>query len=412
MAEALQKERQLISTARNVDDDAESPDVEDAQGDGPDSHEDFSFEGGVSTSPQVESSSMGLYNPVRGMPLGAKRQHPEIIEISDDEDEQPQPRKRQRSRPSSADGSDNREVLEAGDQLTDRSDVQAREDPRVPRSDRWARHMDPRAAQSMALGTTQSTTGSAVLTDSSIFSGYAPVYLQVDVSYTVVRIGIRAAQQVIVTSARDQFWMNIDLASLLQELQEIEVEVRASERAKNKSVATEAESTEAETETETVRYFLSKGDTYLIFAMDSHKAHKGCLAEEEINWVEQDLEATIQDIQSLISPTDGNQTASATLAGMLSPPGNSITNYREPSEPHQGILASASVSQSPSVAAEGQPNPLDEQYERALLNVSPATGADGNPANEPELPADDQVWEAIDRQFEEIGRLPMTDDKA
>ena len=393
--------------------------MEDVHGDGPISHEDFSNEGEASATPQAGPSSMGLYNPVRGMLPSAKRQHPEVIEISDDEDEQPRPRKRLRSSTSSADGPNNRGNLEAGDQLANRSDPQTIDDSRVPRTGQRARHLDPRTAQSVQLGTTQSATGFQELADSAIFSRYAPVYLQIGISYTIVCIGTRAAQQVVVTSDRDQFWMDIDLALLLQEMQEIEVEVRASERAKNKSVASQAESTEPETET--VRYFLNKGDTYLIIAMDTNKTRKGFLAEEEINWVDQDLEATIQDIQSLLSPTDQTPTGSSAPAGMPSPPGDSNINDREPSEPLQGILANASVSQSPIAGAEGQPNPPDEQSGNALLNKSPATRVDDSPAHTPHLAADDhfpsktsvdEFWEAIDHQFEEIGRLPLNDENA
>ena len=382
LAEALQKESQLVGTAHNIDEDAESQDEEDFQGDGPESHKDFSYDGEVSAKPQAKSSSMGVYNPVRGMPLGTKRQHIEIVENSDNQAEQPQQRKRKKS----GTGFANREIprsregsrlprgngFDASKLNTRNRDIpivsQAKgiltnEKPEVSKSvDQQVRHLESRAAQSTHLERTQSTSDSKALTDSAIFSGYAPIYLQVGIPYTSVRVGTRAAQQVVVTSVTDRLWKEIDLTSLLQELQEFEGQSRVPEKAKNESAAARVESIEPET----FRYFLTEGDTYIVIRMDNKKTHKGVRGENDYTWVEQDLEATIQDIQSIITLTQGARPGFSAHPQVLSPHGDSMTNVLEASESHRGTLAGASVSQSPISGVEAEPILSNEHSARVL----------------------------------------------
>ena len=351
LAAALRKESQLVGTTQNIDEDAESQDLEDLRG-----NDDVE----VTANSQAESSTMGVRNGVRDMPLGPKRRHKEIIEISDDEVEQPQQKKRRRSNTGSAEGPVHRNFLEARDWLANQYDPQASETLGVPHTDQQASRPDLRAAQSMPSERTDPNTGSEELTDSAIFSGYDPIYLEIGTLYTIVRMGTRVAQQVNVTSDRDQHWEVVELISLLHELKEFQIQSRALERVKNKSTAEHVESTEPKT----VRYFLNKGDTYLIVAIDSHKISKGFLAEEESTWVEQELEAAIQDIQTLINLTNGTCTSSSAPPGRLPPPPDTTSNDREPSEPHHGILANTSVLQSHSVSAEAWPNRFNEQSSR------------------------------------------------
>lgn len=300
LAEALQEESKLAATVQNADGDAKSQDVGDPDGDGPGFHEDFSDDGEVSANPQAESSSMAVDSSVRSMPLGAKRQHTESIEILNREAEQSQQPKKQRPRTGSADGPNSREVPKARDELADRYDPQAPDVPRVPLADQEVGRPDLRAAQSMRTERIDANTASEELTDAAIFSGWAPIHLRIGVSYTIISMETRVAQRVVVSSDKDQFWEGLDLGSVLQAMQEFDVQSRAFETAKNKSAAVQ----NVPPEPETVRYRIREGDTYLVISMDNHKTHKGVLAQDDCTWEELDLEATIQDIQSLMSHTD------------------------------------------------------------------------------------------------------------